>query len=124
MPIRITPLVKDEIYHVFNRSVAGIPIFDGKRNGERAMDTMWFYMHQDLSIRFSHYNRLNNEVREDFIQRLNEKGKLAEMYAFCFMPNHFHFLLKETSDRGIATFLRNLQNIITRKMTDMDHFFN
>ncbi|TRZ49854.1 hypothetical protein D4S03_07695 [bacterium] len=31
-----------------------------------------------------------------------------ELLTFCLMPNHFHFLIKQSTDRGIAEFMQSL----------------
>ena len=31
-----------------------------------------------------------------------------ELLAYCLMPNHFHFLIRQTTDRGIAEFMQSL----------------
>lgn len=36
--------------------------------------------------------------------------KTVEMVAYCFMPNHFHLLLKQVTDGGISKYLRQSVN--------------
>lgn len=37
----------------------------------------------------------------------NYHGQI-ELLAYCLMPNHFHFLVKQTTDRAIAEFMQSL----------------
>ncbi|MDO8498435.1 MAG: transposase [bacterium] len=39
-----------------------------------------------------------------------ENDLLVEILAFCLMPNHFHLLLKQISEKGIINFMGNVQN--------------
>lgn len=110
MPYRKFPLVNNEIYHIFNRSVAQQPIFLSKYDYKRAIELIDFYRFVDTSIRFSFYNRMKYRQKSDFIYSLYSTQKLVEIYSFCLMPNHFHFLLKQLTEGGITKFLRIFQN--------------
>lgn len=111
MPRRTTIFVAGECYHIFNRSIADEPIFRRYKDYIRFQDLVDFYRFERPAIRFSHYNRLEKSSKEKFIKNLHSSGKkLVEILAFCYMPNHYHFLLKEMGERGIPNFIRNLQN--------------
>ena len=111
MPYRRTPLVPGEIYHVFNRSVAQQPIFLTNKHYQRALELIKFYIYMRPSLSFSHYNRLAQDQKLLFWKNLQSKGvKQIEIFAYCLMPNHLHFLIKGITDKGITDFMRNLQN--------------
>lgn len=111
MPYRRTPIVPGEIYHVFNRSIARQPIFPQKRNYQRALDVINYYVYEKPGLRFSFLDRLAPNLKKEFLDDLKKTGKKqVELYAFCLMPNHFHFLLKETQPQGIKKFMSNIQN--------------
>lgn len=111
MPRRTTILAVGECYHIFNRSIANEPIFLGSKDYLRFLHLVDYYRFKKPPIRFSHYNRLEKELRGEFINKLHTTGKkLVEIYAFSFMPNHYHLLLKQLEERGISDFVRNLQN--------------
>lgn len=110
MPYRKTLIVNNEIYHVFNRSVAQQPIFISKYDYKRALDLIDFYRFENTNLRFSFYNRMKYQQKSDFIYSLYSTQKLVEIYSFCLMPNHFHFLLKQLTEGGITKFLRIFQN--------------
>ncbi len=49
---------------------------------------------------------LTNNDREFFVTLLAKcKKNYVNILAFCLMPNHFHFLLQQTTDQGISKFL-------------------
>jgi putative transposase len=111
MPQRQVPIVPGEIYHVFNRSIAREPIFLSDRHYQRAIDVIEYDRYFDLPFRFSHYNRLASEQKKDILRSLQIKAQFkVEVFAFCLMPNHFHFLLKEIKEGGIRNFIGNFQN--------------
>jgi len=115
MPKRKVPLVNDEVYHIYNRSVAQQPIFRNKREYNIFTNLLEYYRFRDPPKRFSHYLRLNNEERIKLLDNLySQNNFLVEIYAFCLMPNHYHLLLKQTSANGIKNFIRLFQNSYAR----------
>lgn len=115
MPGRLTPLVNEQIYHVFNRGINHQPTFLNKYDYKRATLTTNYYRFSNLPTKLSRLLTLSNEDRTKIMDNLNkENDKLVEILAFCLMPNHFHFLLRQTKDKGISKFLGNLQNSYTR----------
>lgn len=107
MPYRIVPLITGETYHIFNRGVEKRDIFIEKREYRRLLETAFYYQRADIKIRFS---QAQAEIDESDLQN----KKLIEIFAYCLMPNHFHFLLRQFQDGGISTFIRKLLNSYTR----------
>jgi putative transposase len=115
VPIRTIPLVTGEIYHILNRGVNSQLIFNDKEDYKRALEILSFYQFVKPTIRFSFYDKLAPEKKEGLWKDLIEKNqKLVTLIAFCLMPNHFHFLLRQNSENGISKFLANFQNSFTR----------
>lgn len=111
MPRRHIPITTDEIYHVFNRSIARQPIFLNQRNYHRVVDTIRFYTYLRPPVRFSHYNRMEANQKQAFLKELTEaKNPAVKILAFCIMPNHFHFLIKQLEENGISNLMRNFQH--------------
>ena len=102
-------LATNEFYHVFNKSIANENIFTDKRNIKHAIELIDFYRFPQ-KLRFSYFKRLEDNIKQQYILNYKEQNKLVKIYAFCFMPNHFHFLLKQNKYNGIKTFLSNFQN--------------
>jgi len=62
-------------------------------------------------MRFSYYNRLEYNSKKKFLDNLESKNEQqVNIYSYCLMPNHFHFVLKEIIENGIKNFTGNLQN--------------
>lgn len=111
MPYRNIPFVNGEVYHVFNRSIARQPIFNIRRDYSRFMNLIDYYRFGRLPLRFSHYDHLPIEKKEKY-EKLHfvDENKSIQFLAYCIMPNHFHFLIKQISDNSISDFMRNVQN--------------
>jgi putative transposase len=109
MPYRRTPLVSGEYYHVFNRSIDRISIFNTTRDYQRAYETIWYYRYNKLPLSLSHYKRLDREKKFSYLSVLKHSPILVDIIAYCIMPNHIHFLLRQKHDLGISTFLKHFQ---------------
>lgn len=115
MPYRKGVLATNEVYHVLNRGVAKQPIFQNKYDYTRITDLINYYRFDKPSLRFSHFIRLKSFEKELFWENLQKKSKpLVEIIAFCLMPNHFHLLLKQLTEKGISLFMANFQNSYVR----------
>lgn len=115
MPGRKFPLVTNQIYHVFNRGVAHQPTFIDKRDYLRAIDSMAYYQSARPSLKYAKFLKLAIEDRKKIWEQFkNSDDKLVKIICYCFMPNHFHFLLKQLIDGGISKFLSNFTNSYTR----------
>ena len=111
MPYRKVPIVSGEVYHIFNRSIARLPIFQNNSDFSRFTDLINYYRFKDTPASFSKFKRLDNETRKQILNDLIKRNDLlVEIVAYCLMDNHFHFLLKQIADKGVARFISNLQN--------------
>lgn len=111
MPYRKILLAQDQIYHIFNRGVARLPIFSISRDYIRFLNLMDYYRFIRVPLSFSHLKKLIPEDREKLLLELKQKDDThVEIFAFCLMPNHFHLLLRQNSIDGITSFMKNLQN--------------
>ncbi len=110
MPLRKVPLVTDEIYHIFNRTVGGALLYKDVGAYQRFLDLLNFYRFKNNNLRFSHYYRLSKKQKKKYLVNLNSTGVRCEIYAFCLMPNHYHLLVKQRQDEGISNSLRLIQN--------------
>ena len=101
------------VYHVLNKSIAGYKIFNTDQEFHKFFETIIYYQAK-RQLSFS-----------DFIERKNYQSKLTELLdpdrekyveiiAYCLMPTHFHFILKQAKDNGISKFLNDALNSYTR----------
>lgn len=111
MPYRKTVFAQDQIYHVFNRGVAHQPIFFSQGDYSRFIQLMDYYRFCNIPTNFSHFMKIPAETRNQiFISLVKENNIQIEILTFCLMTNHFHFLLKQVSEKGVVDFMRYIQN--------------
>lgn len=115
MPLRTTPLITGQYYHVFNRGINKQPIFSKRREYKRALGAFQFYSFTTQKLRLSKFLLLSQTERERlWIQMTNINNRLVDILCYCLMPNHFHFLLEQRIDNGISKFMSDFQNSYTR----------
>lgn len=104
-------LAQDQIYHIYNRGVAALPIFYLSQDYQRFLKLIDYYRFIETPTSFSQVMKMPKEIRNRILESLRKKNKAhIEILTFCLMPNHFHFLLKQLTEKGISVFLSNLQN--------------
>lgn len=102
-------LVSNETYHVFNRSIAKTNLFSSKIHLRKILEIVDYYRYPQ-TVRLSKFKTLIKDLKETYAARFKKATPLVEIYAYAFMPNHYHFLAKQLSDKGIVTFISNTQN--------------
>ena len=113
--MRKEPLESGEVYHIFNRSIAGFKIFNHKSDAERMIDLLKYYQAKSPSVKFSYFARVSGYDKERYFKQ-EEKDRiiLADIIAYCIMPTHFHLVLKQLDDNGISVFMNNVLNAYSR----------
>ena len=115
MPKRLIPLITSQIYHIYNRSIDGIPIFSNKKTVNRTLDAIKYYKLIDTPVKLSYFLHWPADKKNNFNKESITKNKnYITLFAYCLMPNHFHLLLRQERDNGISKFMSNIQNSITR----------
>ena len=90
MPRRRVSFVPGGYYHVYNRGCNREPIFFEDRN----------------------YTFLLRRVKEQVIQ------SQTVVVAYCLMPNHYHFLLRQEEDTPISDFMQAIFNRYTKAVNN------
>ncbi len=115
MPIRFTPLVNDQFYHIFNRGVAKQPIFTDKKDYERLVLTLNYYHYAQLPFKLSRLLQLPQIDRNlQWKEIENNSNKIVEIVCYVLMPNHFHLLLRQISVDGISDYVSKTVNSYTK----------
>lgn len=108
--MRKVPLVTNQIYHLFNRGVNKNDIFFSQKDYERFLAAAKHYITKNSKFSYE-----KPQLDETGAKEANDPVSLAsnqkiEIIAFCLMPNHFHFLMKQLSDNGITIYMRRFMN--------------
>ncbi len=107
-----TILSTGNIYHVFNKSIAGFKIFNHSSDFWRMSRGISYCQTENQKIRFARY--ILNEKSQDKNDRCLDCKNLVDVIAYCIMPTHIHLILRQLSDKGISTFMGNLLNSYTK----------
>ncbi|KKQ46294.1 MAG: Transposase [Candidatus Moranbacteria bacterium GW2011_GWC2_37_8] len=92
----------DEYYHIFNRGVEKRRIFYQKADYKRFVESLIFFNTDKPGW-------LVNDIREAGIAFEPEPAeRLVDVVAYCVNSNHFHLILKENKEKGIATFMKKI----------------
>ncbi|MBI2012070.1 transposase [Candidatus Daviesbacteria bacterium] len=107
MPSRIIPLINGQYYHIYNRGVEKKPIFNNRRDYQRFYKSLSYYQLQGPKPSYSKFFQPK-------MTKIDFSKKIVEVICFCLMPNHFHFLVKQTIDGGVTEFISKLSNSYTK----------
>lgn len=102
---RKIPIAIDEFYHLYSRGVNKGKIFWDDRDRRRFL-TLLYLCNGTETVHLKNLKSGNISYREVFSV---DRGKpLVAIGAYCLMPNHFHLLIKETSEGGTSLFMQKL----------------
>lgn len=115
MPLRPEPFMNNCIYHVFNKTIDKRRIFKDDENCLHFYERLAYYRSNKATISFSRLSRFEERELEGFLKRVSMLKYLkVKILAYCFIRTHFHFLLKQLTERGVPIFLSDLLNSFTR----------
>jgi REP element-mobilizing transposase RayT len=97
----------DTYHHVFNRGVEKRVVFPTSADFERFIQCMEIFNTKDPVG-----SLLESRFQKENIRK--KKERLVDIVCFCLNPNHFHMLLRQNADTGIAEFMRRLMGGYTR----------
>lgn len=114
-------LVTGEVYHIFNKSIAGFKIFNGQADFIRMLNTLRYFQIEHTDYKFTYFMNLPDIQRmgfkKYFFSYANGKPKIVQIISYCIMPTHFHLILKQLKDNAISIFMQNALN-------SYSHYFN
>jgi len=112
---RTDALENDQYYHIFSRSIAKYVIFNDAEDYSRFMEIADLYRHTKFYYQYSKFKRLSPIIQSEILAQIHSDNDVyAETVAFCLMPTHFHFLLKQRSDGGISKYIGTILNCYSR----------
>jgi putative transposase len=116
--MRKEALVEHNYYHIYNRGVDKRSIFINDSDYWRfILSIILLNEKQDgLMIRWRDFRKGNRSgsLSEFLTLNVRKREPIVEINAYSLMSNHFHFLLKQTSEKGIEKFMQKLGNSYTK----------
>lgn len=105
--VNVRPVLSNgETFHFYNRSVAKQSIFSKQEHLSKIISLINYYRCPQL-LRYSKFRLLSPSGQAE---RLNKSNPYVSIYAYSFMPNHYHFMMKQEESKGASTFMSFLQN--------------
>ena len=113
--IKIAP---GEYYHIYNRGVNKQKIFHDRSDWARFLFLILYFQ---SPLKVSHLGRVVKDLihnlgligQHSVLTNLRDevvKKRMVELIAFCLMPNHFHLIIKEVEEGGIASYMQRVLN--------------
>ncbi|OGK59726.1 hypothetical protein A3I56_00625 [Candidatus Roizmanbacteria bacterium RIFCSPLOWO2_02_FULL_43_10] len=108
----IKPYVENGIFHIFNRGGDKHQIFRSLQDYAvyfRYVDE--YLLPKEVSIARINNSGLREEIKMLRINRISQLANFAneiQILAYCFMPNHIHFVLKQSTARAMSSFIKAL----------------
>lgn len=135
--------VNGEIYHLVVKGVEEKEIFKDIDDHYRGIFSIYeFNNAKQITIRERRRARMRlkeemKKVNQEFpkilskadrgLTSVDSRDKLVEVLAFCFMPNHFHLLIRQLKEGGISKFMAKLGTgyggYFNRKYSHQGHVF-
>lgn len=111
-------LVEGEIYHIFSRSIANFKIFNTDSDYLRMLYLIKYFQIQNPPTKFSYFIELKQVQQFGFFNYFDsitkDQTNTVQIIAYCLMPTHLHFILKQLSPTGISDFMSNVLNSYSR----------
>ncbi|MFA6476520.1 MAG: transposase [Candidatus Paceibacterota bacterium] len=93
----------DEYYHVYNRGVDKRVVFVEDKDYFRFIRLLYICNSSEPVV----MKELQSLSDKEFFN-FKKGEELVYLGAYCLMPNHFHLLIKEKTENGIALFLKKV----------------
>lgn len=100
--MRLQSIITGEYYHVYNRGVDKRDIFKNKKDVNRFIESILNFNQVEVVGSLKDLRKTSEDLK------ILSKP-LVSVVVYCLNPNHFHFVLKQLIDGGIAKFMQKLQ---------------
>lgn len=107
----IKQYLKNGFYHIYNRGVEKRKIFQDPQDYKVFLSYLKEYLEP------SDKEELRNQLikaswreKDKILKKisLNNFSDKIDLLAFCLLPNHFHLLIKQKTERGMESFMKSL----------------
>ena len=97
--------MRGEYYHLYNRGVEKRVIFKNAYDSRRFMALLHLCNSRepvDIGLHLEN----GGTITDLFLKQ--KVGTIVDIITYCLMPNHFHILVRETSEKGVSQFMQRL----------------
>ena len=99
-------IADNDIVHILNRGVKKLPIFRQRSDLWRMVYSLFFLNSKNVPENwFREAEKIGALNDLKWPKEWKERKPLVSILAFTIMPNHFHFILKQTAKGGIQQFM-------------------
>jgi len=116
--MRKVALVDDNYYHIYNRGVDKREVFLDEGDYQRFIISMVLLNDEQdgLMLRWRDFRKTNKTGTLADFQTLNvwKRKPIVEINAYSMLPNHFHYILKQISKKGVEKFMQKIGNSYTK----------
>jgi putative transposase len=111
-------LAPGEYYHVYNRAMHKSALFQTHTDWARFLFGVLYFQSPTLFPQAGRLVKTFTEHEGFIVSELDFKnvltGKTIELVSFCIMPNHFHLILRELVEGGIAQYMQRVELAYTK----------
>src|SRR3989344_7856288 len=115
MPYREVQFTDGEVYHLILRGLDGMLLFKDLNDYYRGIFSIYEFNNSE-PVSIKHRREIRKRLKKSIRRRASDaapenlvedddRDKLVDILAFCFMPNHIHLLLKQREENGIHKFI-------------------
>ena len=109
MIMRKEPFSVGDYIHVYNRGAKKLPIVRDEHDRWRFLNTL-YYFNSIFTPQFWERDVSAVNGQFEWPKKWGSRSPLVKIVAFCLMPNHYHFLLKEIKHGGTALYMKKIGN--------------
>lgn len=109
-----------EYYHIYNRGMQKQPIFETNKDRLRFIFLLLVFQGKNSIKNVSREIKKNMQSAQSSILHIKPeleknilRNRTVELIGFCLMPNHFHLLVQENTESGIAKYMQRVLTAYT-----------
>ena len=104
--MRKTPFIPGEYYHIYNRTILGIPEFKETNNCNRLTQAFLLSNSTKSTTAFQFLRNHKDATLDEALEIARSGEKLVDVLCYAIMPNHYHLLIREVKEKGATEFIR------------------
>ena len=95
-----------EYYHIYNRTILGIPEFKETNNCNRLTQAFLLSNSTKSTTAFQFLRNHKDATLDEALEIALGGEKLVDVLCYAIMPDHYHLLIREVKEKGATEFIR------------------